>query len=98
MRRQLQRRFQEFRCVVIITYQGPKHAHFLFDERTLFPVRKHRIQIDDLGRLVYPRCHLLNGIAQPQMHALHDCADFRVQTSAPNTVSQQGANQCLAFN
>ncbi len=88
MRCQRQCSRQQQRGIIIVTYQRAKDTHFLLDQRTLVPMREHRIKVDDLWWLTGPFPDNFYGIAEPQIHALNNRPDLLIQPRAPHAISQ----------
>ena len=61
-------------------------------------MRKHRVEIDDLRRLLRPITNQLDRIAKPKIHALNDRPDFRIAQPARQTISQQCPDQRMTLD
>ena len=94
---QLQCLFKQQAGVQIVSDEGPEQPHLLFHQRAFFPVRKHRIEINDLRRFALPLGHQLDGIALTQAHAFDDSAHFGILATARQAILQQRSDQRLAL-
>ena len=76
------------RGIRIVAHQRAKQAHFFLHQGGFLTMGKHRVQVDDLGRLAFPVAHQLDGIALEQVHAGHDRPYLGVLRSAGQAVFQ----------